>query len=413
MFGDMRPYAYKSTDFGRTWTALVAGNAPVRGYAHVIKADLVNRDLLFLGTEFGLWVSLDGGAQWARYKGGDLPSVAVRDLAIHPRDHDLVIATHGRGIWIVDDITPLRALTPAALAREVVFLEARPVVQRLPAGGGWSNGDAVFVGRNPPDDAVITYYQRRRHIFGDMKIEVLDGTGKVVGTVPVSERRGVSRATWSMHLRPPRVPPAASAAGGAFVGPRLLPGTYTVRMTRDTAVYTTQLKVAADPRSRHSAADRQAQLALARRLAGLLDDMTFDVVRMNAVRAALDSRAASLPAGDTLASRLRVASAAVDSLRKRIVATKEGGMITGEERLRENLADLYGSVVGYEGRPSQTQVERAGAIARELSDVMAGFDAWATRELGPLNGALATRQLQPIAPLTRAQWDASETARQR
>jgi hypothetical protein len=287
------------------------------------------------------------------------------------------------------------------------------VVQRLPAGGGWSNGDAVFVGRNPPDDAVITYYQRRRHIFGDMKIEVLDGTGKVVGTVPVSERRGVSRATWSMHLRPPRVPPAASAAGGAFVGPRLLPGTYTVRMTRDTAVYTTQLKVAADPRSRHSAADRQAQLALARRLAGLLDDMTFDVVRMNAVRAALDSRAASLPAGDTLASRLRVASAAVDSLRKRIVATKEGGMITGEERLRENLADLYGSVVGYEGRPSQTQVERAGAIARELSNVMAGFDSWGTRELGPLNGALATRQLQPITPLTRAQWDASEAARQR
>lgn len=412
-FGDMRPYAYRSTDFGRTWTALVAADAPVRGYAHVVKEDLVKRDLLFLGTEFGLWVSLDGGAQWARYKGGDLPSVAVRDLAIHPRDHDLVIATHGRGIWIVDDITPLRVLTPATLARDVAFLQARPVVQRLPASGGWSNGDAVFVGRNPPDDAVITYYQRRRHLFGDMKIEVLDGTGKVVGTVPVSERRGVSRVTWSMHVKPPRVPPAASAAGGAFVGPRLLPGMYTVRMTRDTAVYTTPLRVVADPRSRHTPVDRQAQLALATKLASLLDDMTFDVDRMNGVRSALNGRAATLPAGDTLASRLRVASAAVDSLRKRIVATKEGGMITGEERLRENLADLYGSVVGYEGRPSQTQVERSGAIAHELSNVMADFDAWVARALGPLNGALAARQLQPIAPLTRAQWDASEAARQR
>jgi len=88
---------------------LTAEAASVRGYAHVIKEDLANRDLLFLGTEFGLWVSLDGGKQWAQYKGGELPRSPVMDLAIHPRDHDLVIGKHGRGIWIMDDITPLRA----------------------------------------------------------------------------------------------------------------------------------------------------------------------------------------------------------------------------------------------------------------------------------------------------------------
>ena len=137
----MRPYAYKSADFGATWSALVTPDGPVRGYAHVVKEDLVNKDLLFLGTEFGLWVSLDGGKRWAHYKGGDLPSVAVRDLAIHPRDHDLVIGTHGRGISIIDDITPLRALTPAMLASSVVFMPARPTVQRLSASGGWANGD--------------------------------------------------------------------------------------------------------------------------------------------------------------------------------------------------------------------------------------------------------------------------------
>src|SRR5207245_11798524 len=117
-FGDMRPYLYRSADFGKTWWALVAPDSPVKGYAHVVKEDLVNKDLLFLGTELGLWVSVDGGQQWAHYKGNDLPNVAVRDLAIHPRDNDLVIATHGRGIWIVDDITPLRALTSATLARK-------------------------------------------------------------------------------------------------------------------------------------------------------------------------------------------------------------------------------------------------------------------------------------------------------
>ena len=411
-FGDMRPYLYRSVDFGRTWSALAAPDGPVKGYAHVVKEDLVNKDLLFLGTELGLWVSVDGGQQWAHYKGNDLPNVAVRDLAIHPRDNDLVIATHGRGIWIVDDITPLRALTPATLASNAVFMQARPVVQRIPAQGGWANGDAAFVGPNPPDDAVITYYQKKRHIFGDLKIEVFDQAGKLVGTVPSSKRRGLSRVTWSMRITAPRVPPAASAAFGAAFGPRLLPGTYTVKMSKDKDVYSTQLAVLPDPRARHTAADRQAQFDLAMKLYNLLGDMTFAVERMNGLRLALDDRAAKLGAGDSLAARLRSASAAVDELRKKIVATKEGGMITGEERLRENLADLYGNVIFYDGRPSQTQVERTDVIARELADVVRDFDAWSAKELGGLNTALGTKQLEPIRVLTREQWEVKATAGQ-
>ncbi|MGZ4811063.1 MAG: VPS10 domain-containing protein, partial [Thermoanaerobaculia bacterium] len=222
-FGDMRPYAYRTTDYGKTWTSLVSADSPVRGYAHVLREDLVNRDLLFLGTELGLWMSVDGGKQWAQYKGGDLPNVAVRDLAIQPRDNDLVIATHGRGIWIIDDITPLRALTADTLSQPVVFMASRPTVQRILAFGGWVNGDAAFVGPNPPNEATITYYQRKRHIFGDMTVEVLDASGKVVSTIPTSKRRGLSRITWPMRLKPPQVPVAASAVG-ANIGPRLLPG---------------------------------------------------------------------------------------------------------------------------------------------------------------------------------------------
>ena len=406
-FGDMRPYAYKSTDYGATWTPLVGSDSPVRGYAHVIKEDLVNPNLLFLGTEFGLWISVDGGKQWAHYKGGDLPAVAVRDLAIHPRDNDLVIATHGRGIWIVDDITALRALTPDVLAKPVAFLPDRPTVQRLQVGGGWSNGDAIYVGPNPPSDAVITYYQRRRHIFGDMKLEVFDANGKLLGTLPASKRRGLNRATWSMRLTAPRVPPAASAAFGAAFGPRVLPGNYTVKMTKDTATYTTQLTLLPDPRSTHTAPERQAAFDLALKMSGTLTDMTFAVERMNAARAALDDRAAKLPAGDAVAKRLRAASAAVDVMRKKIVATKEGGMITGEERLRENLTDLYSNIVFWDGGPSQTQVERADAIARELADVVRDFDGWAARDLIALNAALRGKHLEPIALLDRQQWESA------
>jgi photosystem II stability/assembly factor-like uncharacterized protein len=170
-FGDMDPHVFKTTDYGKTWTSIVSPQAGVRGYAHVIKEDTVKPNLLFLGTEFGLWISLDGGNQWAQYKGSDFPNVAVRDVVVQPRDSDLVIATHGRGIWIIDDITPLRNLTPDLLAKDAVFVQGRPVQQRLNAFGGWAEGNASFSGTNPPDGALITYYQKKRHIFGRMKIE--------------------------------------------------------------------------------------------------------------------------------------------------------------------------------------------------------------------------------------------------
>jgi len=151
-----------------------------------------------------------------------------------------------------------------------------------------------------------------------------------------------------------------------------------------------------DPRSTHTMSDRATQYQLSLKLSDLLNRMTDDVVRINTMRQALEARAAKLPPGDSLAARLRTAAGAVDSLRKRIVATTEGGAITGEERLRENLADLYGNVVNYEGRPSETQVQRTDAIAHELADVMQGFDAWAAEVVPGLNAALASHGLEPL-----------------
>ena len=393
-FGDMKPYAYKSTDFGKTWTSLIAAGSPVRGYAHVIKEDPVNPSLLYMGTEFGLWISVDGGANWSRYKGGDFPSVAVRDLVVHPRDHDLIVGTHGRGIWIIDDITPLRALTPQTMTKAAAFLQTKPVVQSLGAFGGWANGDAEFIGPNPPGDAVITYYLQKRHIFGDMKLEVRDSSGKLVQTLPTSKRRGLSRVAWSMRLPPPQIPPAATAAFA--VGPRFLPGTYTVKLIEGDQTYTAPLRVVKDPRTAHSLADREAQWELANKLYGMLNEMTAVVGRMNTVRAGLEGRAGGLTASDSLALKLRHASGTVDGFRKKIVATKEGGMITGEERLRENLTELYGSVVGYEGRPSAAQVQRTTSISREVGDVSRQFDVWVARELPALNALFVARGLARI-----------------
>ncbi len=400
----MKPYLYKTTDFGKTWIALPVGQSGVRGYAHVIKEDTVDSNLLFLGTEFGLWISIDGGQRWAQYKGSSFPAVAVRDLLVHPRTSDLVLATHGRGIWIIDDISSLRALTPTLMTEDAGFLPVPPAVELMETSGGWAEGDATFTGPSRVNAAFIPYYQRSRHIFGDLQIEIFDAQGKLVDTVGTSKHRGISRATWSMHMKPPRVPPAASAAFGAAIGPRVVPGAYTVKMTKNDKVYTTQINVVLDPRARYTVDDRKEQFQLVTRLAELLNHMSWVVDAIIGVRDDAAARAAKLPAVDPLRARLQQLSVAADQIRAKIVATKEGGMITGEERLREFVAGLYGDVNGYEGRPTDSQVARADALGRELDDVVREFTALTAKELPGLNQELQAKQLAPLHVTSEADW---------
>jgi len=406
-FGDMETHVYKTTDYGQTWTPIVRADSGVRGHAHVIKEDSVARDLLFLGTEFGLWISLDGGRHWAQYKGHEFPDVAVRDIVVHPRESDLVIATHGRGIWIVDDITPLRKLTSEIMAQDATFILGRPVQQRLPANGGWVEGSAAFTGPNFPDAALIGYYQRKRHIFGKMKLEIFDAEGKLVDALPANSRRGISRVEWPMRLKAPRVPPAATAAFEAAQGPRVLPGTYTVKMTRGNETYTTQLVVGLDRRAKFTLEDRKLEFQAAMRAYHLLGDMSFDVDRINGVREELVDRAARLTGDPGLAKRLQEFAGRLDEMRRKIVATKEGGAVTGEERIREKTTSLYGDLLNYEGRPTDYQVARIDSLKKELEDVAGEFDAFVEKEIPGVNKSLTQKKLEAIRPLGRRAWDAA------
>jgi photosystem II stability/assembly factor-like uncharacterized protein len=403
-FGDMNPYAYKTADYGKTWTSLHVQENGALGYAHVIKEDTVDPNLLFLGTEFGLWISVDGGQHWGQYKGSNFPAVAVRDLVVQSRESDLVLATHGRGIWIIDDISPLRALTPDLMAKNATLIEGPPAIQWLNANGGWPEGDESFNGPSRPTDAFIDYYQKQRHIFGDLKIEILDQDGKLVDTVPGSKHRGVNRAKWSMRLKAPVVPPAASALFQAAQGPRVLPGTYTIKMTKGDQVYTESLKVVLDPRAKYTVEDRKAQFALAMKLDKMLGHMSYAVSAIEGVRDAAVARGAKLPEKDPLRGRLQQLSTELDNLRSKIVATKEGGAITGEERIREHLGNLYGDVNTYEGRPTDYQVARAESLGHELEDVITDFRKLIDKELSAINAGLQKKKLEAIPVLTEADW---------
>ena len=404
-FGDIKPYLYKTTDYGKTWVALPVQQNGVRGYAHVITEDTVDPNLLFLGTEFGLWISTDGGQHWGQYKGSDFPDVAVRDIVVHPRESDLVLATHGRGIWIIDDISPLRALKPELMEKDAALIDGPPAIQYFQASGGWPEGDETFNGPSRNTDAFITYYQKRRHIFGDLKIEIFDQDGKLLDTIAGSKHRGLNRATWGMRLKPPIVPPAAAALFAASQGPRVLPGTYSVKLTKGDQTYTGTLKVVLDPRATYNLDDRKAQFDLSMKLYHLLEHMSYTTAAIQGVRDDATARATKLGDKDALRARLQQLAEESDKLRSKIVATKEGGMITGEERLRELLGSLYGDVTGWEGRPTDYQVKRTDALARELEDVASDFRKLTDKELPAINAGLKKKKLETIQVPDEKEWN--------
>ena len=370
-FGDMAPYVYRTTDFGRTWTRIGGPEQGLRGYAHVVREDLHKRDLLFVGTELGLFISIDGGRSWAEFKGSDFPAVAVRDIQVQPRDGDLVIATHGRGIWIIDDLTPLRALSTQTLARDALFLPTRIPQQRLLGNGGWADGDASFVGQNPSTGAVITYYQSSRHLYGPIKLEIFDEKGQLVETVSPGRRRGINRIAWNLQVKPPRVPKAATLAASASQGPRVVPGVYTVRLTKGAQVLETKLPVALDRRAPWTVADRREHFDAAMTAHGLFGEMSDLVDRIDATSASVAERTKANPRD----ANLQQLASKLDVLKKKIVATKEGGAITGEERIREHADHLYGALLSWEGKPAEYLVARTETLRRELGDVRAEFDA--------------------------------------
>jgi photosystem II stability/assembly factor-like uncharacterized protein len=403
-FGDMKPYLYKTTDYGQTWTALPVQENRVRGYAHVIKQDTVKPNILFLGTEFGLWISVDGGQRWAQYRGSDFPAAPVDDMAVQAREADLVLATHGRGIWILDDISPLRALSPELMAKDAAMIPGRQVVQYMNTFGGWPEGNETFLGRSRPSDAQITYYQKGRHIFGDLKIEIFDQQGKLIDTVSGTKHRGLNRASWGMRVKPPAVASAATALFEAAQGPRVLPGNYTVKLTKGDQTYTEQLNVGIDPRAKYSLDERKAQFDLSMKIYAELEHMTYAVAAIEGVRDAANARSLKLNDNDALRKQLLKLAADCESLRSKIVATKEGGMITGEERIREHIGQLYGAVTSYDGRPADYQVAYTEVLRHELKDVIDDFQKLAQKDLPGINSGLRKKKLESITVLAESDW---------
>ena len=256
---DMKPYVFVTKDYGATWTSIV-NNLPKWGNVNVIREDPKNKDLLYLGTEFGLFVSFNGGREWKPFMSG-MPTMRIDDILVHPRDNDLIIGTHGRGIYILDDITPLQQLSEKVMDSEAHLFDVRP-------GTLWQNdirlarywgGAKIFRGTNPAPGTAISYYLKSP-ASGEVKLAISDYTGKVVRNITGTNEAGLNRVQWNLRGDPPPRPtgggPSGRGGGGGGGGGRFggfaqgLPleaGTYNLKLTVGGKEYKTKVVVENDP----------------------------------------------------------------------------------------------------------------------------------------------------------------------
>jgi photosystem II stability/assembly factor-like uncharacterized protein len=356
---DYANYLFRSTDFGETWTS-ITGDLPPERAIHAVLVDSKNPELIFLGTEFGLYVTLDGGTHWSSLR-NNMPTVAVNDLVIQSREDDLVLATHGRAIWIMDQITALRELTPAVMKSEAhVFTIGAAEMTRVTSTKAHA-GDMIFRGENPPNGAIIDLWSRDGIAAGSkLTIHDLAGTAIAAVDLAASPPREVQRVVWNLRfpqLRAPREGGDEDEGGGGLPGRYVDPGSYVARLTLNGQTHSQRFEVREDPRIR--------------------------------IRPA--ARAQWTSALDRTAILYREASALADSARAEKARMQQGGT-TDPRRLEEvtdlaetatelvaRIATLYGNVVRVTEPPTADQRAQMGYFPTVLSSVRARWRALGTR----------------------------------
>src|SRR5256714_3752697 len=402
---DFKPYVLRSTDYGAHWTS-IAGNLPANGSVQVIREHPRNGNLIFVGTEFGVFYSADAGKTWTQLK-YNIPTVAVHDIVIHPRENDLVIGTHGRGIYIIDDITPLEKLADATASGTYLFpvkvaTEYNPN-SSVPGGirGAGATGDREYAAPNPAFGAVISYYLRDTlPKGGDATLGIYDASGNRVRDLTANKKRGMHRVTWDLRNAPPYTVrrPANQVGEPQFrqrdpSGPFVLPGRYTARLTvkggsGSPVVREVPIEIHADPLVHLSDADYRALYDM-RVSTGRLQATGQAAVRtaeplkdeMTDVKAALKSSTAP----DSLTKQSDAIDHELGDILKKLRGDPEAEPVSDDKRVEDpSIQERVNNVaeeIGNETSPP-TELQRA-TLTLASSDLQ--------REVGRINTLLQRR----------------------
>ncbi|MGH7475934.1 MAG: VPS10 domain-containing protein [Longimicrobiales bacterium] len=409
--GNWTTYVFRTTDYGRSWSSLAT--PAIDGFVHVIEEDPVTPDLLFLGTEFGLFLSTDAGRSWRKWTHGGFPTVPVLALAVHPRDHDLIVGTHGRAAWIIDDIRALRevATSPGIASRALHIIEQPAAIQHQVGLRGplYFPGHAEFFGENRPYGAVISYFVGGGGRGGGgtaedsvtAKVEILDGSGDLVQELDGGAKPGVNRVVWNLRQKPFRFLVAEDTPEQFRPqGPEVLPGEYTVRVTLGEDVATTALAVLADPRREVPLAARQEKREALVEAGRTIERATDATRRLEATAKSLDfvqellTDSLRLPAAIDSAGKATLVEHA-DSVEKRLnelldelrlPPTTVG--IVEDRSVASELAQVYGTLDSSTDEPTAGQLDELERRDQRLREVLAQVDAFYTTELAAFREAI-------------------------
>ncbi|MEO8432328.1 MAG: glycosyl hydrolase [Acidobacteriota bacterium] len=424
-FDDFAPYLYKTKDYGKTWTKIVSG-IPADAFTRVVREDTQRRGLLFAGTETGLYVSFDDGGSWRAFQ-RNLPATPVTDLVV--KNEDLVVATQGRGFWILDDLTPLRRWSeqiPASAAflfppRTSVRMQTAPVPEEEPLRG---------VGKNVPNGVVVNYWLRDKPAEKEkVTIEVLS-EGKVIRAFtnqkpekegdlkeqlereeeekdrdkPIEPVAGLNRFVWDMRVLRPTLVPKAVFNEGEKAPPKVGPGTYQIRLTAAGTTLTENAVVAPHPAGFASAEDLSAQYRLLTAIRDRLSEAHATVLKIRDVRAQakdLGERAARLGKGDALSRRAAALAEKLTAIEEKLINPNikaDEDDLNYEPKLDHDFTNLAGIVASADARPTPASLRYYDILKERLTAVVAEFDRLMASEVAEFSRAAEEQKIPRLTP---------------
>jgi hypothetical protein len=412
---DLHPYIFKTNDFGKTWSK-ITGGLPDNSYVHAVREDPARKGLLYAGTETGVWVSFNDGANWQPLQ-LNLPTTPIHDLIIH--NDDLVVATHGRSFWVLDDIGPLRQLTPGISSEPAhLFASSSAVRTRL----GHREKRRFAIAENPPQGAML-YYWLKEKPKESIKLEVIDGQGKTLRTVSSAVKKeaeepaefdeepdvtqmpaetGLNLFVWDLRGQMPMKIPKAIYDNGKPAGPLLLPGTYQVRLTVAGKSYTAPIEIKMDPRVKISPEDLRKQYDLLTKLRDTEDEMNKAILGirdLNDQLQTLEKRLALVKESKSVTDQcteLRKKARAIEEELIQVNATAQEDEANYPTKLNSKLGYLSGVTDSADTTPTRAELEVFAELDKQLQAELNKWRDVLSKDLPALNDAMRKQDIAVV-----------------
>jgi len=397
---DFKPYVFMTSDYGESWKN-ISSNLPLGSTVNVIREHPRNPNLLFIGTERGAYFSIDKGRKWIKFK-SNFPIVPVDDIAIHPRENDLIFGTHGRSIWILDDITSLEQLSEEVLASSSYLFDIRPAIIFNPFYHKGNLGHKVFVAPNPPFGAIISHFLKEK-AKEDVKIIIQDSEGRQIRELKGSKEEGINRITWDLRYGPP-----PTADEGQMrrrfraMGPFVLPGTYEVILKAGDQEVRKEVKVEGDPRIDISLEERKAQHDALYTIYKLYPALSAASRAADKIRKEINKLKQTLEkipdVPETISEKIKAIAKEIDDIRLKLLGDPKLGWRAMRFSVRGRLRMLSRSVGGYTAAPSRSQVQKIRKNSEELKTIVNRINNIIETDIPVLNKLMNEHDIPRIFP---------------